>query len=94
MKTKKNGIPHAFTPYEQEEVNLILTLPPTHTNVKNLAKSLGRTTNAIYTIYHLAYSGTWLKDTLSGMGAAQNNVVTKIARAKKRHGIFIGHAPS
>jgi len=91
LKTKRNGIPHAFTPYKQEEINLILTLAPTHANVKNLAKSLGRSTDAIYTVYHLAYSGRWLKDTLSGMGDAQNNVATKIARAKKRHGIFIGH---
>jgi hypothetical protein len=93
VRTKKDGIPNAFNPYKQEEVNLILTLAPTHANVKNLAKSLGRTTDAIYTVYHLAYSGRWLKDTLSGMGDAQNNVVTKIARAKKKHGIFIGHAP-
>lgn len=91
MKNKKDGIPHAFTPYKQEEVNLILTLVPTHDNVKNLAKSLGRSTDAIYTVYHLAYSGKWLKDTLSGMGASQNNVVTKIARAKKKLGIFVGH---
>ena len=91
MKTKKNGIPHAFTPYKQEEINLILTLPPTHGNVKNLAKSLGRSIDAIYTVFHLAYSGRWLKDTLSGMGDDQNNVATKIARAKKKHGIFIGH---
>lgn len=91
MKTKKNGIPHAFNPYKQEEVNLILTLAPTHGNVKNLAKSLGRSTDAIYTVYHLAYSGKWLKDTLNGMGNSQDNVATKIARTKKKLGIFIGH---
>ena len=90
MKTKKDGIPNAFNPYKQEEINLILTLAPTHANVKNLAKSLGRSTDAIYTVYHLAYSGRWLKDTLNGMGDAQDNVATKIARAKKKHGIFIG----
>ena len=91
MKTKKDGIPNAFNPYKQEEVNLILTLAPTHANVKNLAKSLGRTTDAIYTIYHMAYSGRWLKDTLNDMTDSQDNVVTKIARAKKKLGVFIGH---
>ena len=91
MKTKKDGVPNAFSPYKQEEVNLILSSAPTHTNVKNLAKSLGRTTDAIYTIYNLAYSGRWLRDTLKDMDDSQNNVVTKIARAKKRQGIFIGH---
>lgn len=94
MKTKRNGILNAFTPYKQEEVNLILTLAPTHANVKNLAKSLGRSIDAIYTVYHLAYSSRWLKDTLSGMGDTQDNVATKIARAKKKHGIFIGHKAS
>jgi len=91
VKTKKDGIPNAFNPYKQEEVNLILTLAPTHANVKNLAKSLGRTTDAIYTVYRLAYSPRWLKDTLSGMEASQDNVATKIARAKKKFGIFVGH---
>jgi hypothetical protein len=89
LKTKKDGIPRAFTPYEQEEINLILTLPPTHSNVKNLAKSLGRTTDAIYTVYHIAYNRRWLKDLLNGMKDSQDNVVTKIARAKKKHGTFI-----
>jgi len=83
--------PTPFNPYKQEEVNLILSLAPTHANVKNLAKSLGRTPDAIYTIYNLAYSGRWLKDTLNDMEDSQDNVATKIARAKKRQGIFIGH---
>jgi hypothetical protein len=91
VKTKKDGVPNAFNPYKQEEVNLILTLAPTHANVKNLAKSLGRTTDAIYTVYHLAYSGRWLKDTLNATGDSQDNVVTKIARAKKRLGLFEGY---
>jgi hypothetical protein len=91
LKTKKDGIPKAFTPYKQEEVNLILTLIPTHGNVKNLAKSLERSTDAIYTIYHLAYSGRWLKDTLNATANSQDNVATKIARAKKKLGIFVGH---
>jgi len=91
LKTKKDGIPNAFAPYKQEEINMILTLVPTHGNVKNLAKSLGRSTDAIYTVYHLAYSGRWLKDTLNGMRDSQDNVATKVARAKKNLGIFIGH---
>ena len=91
MRTKKDGIPNAFNPYKQEEVNLILTLAPTHANVKNLAKSLGRSTDAMYTVYHLAYSGKWLKGTLNDMEDTQDNIATKIARAKKKHGIFIGH---
>ncbi len=91
MKTKKDGVPNAFSPYKQEEINLILSLPPTHTNVKNLAKSLGRSDEAIYTIYHLTYSGNFLKKMLQGMTDSQNNVVTKIANAKKKYGIFIGH---
>ena len=94
MKTKKDGIPNAFNPYKQEEVNLILTLAPTHANVKNLAKSLGRTTDAIYTVYRLAYSGRWLKNILTGMEDSQDNVATKIVRAKKKLGIFVGHKAS
>jgi hypothetical protein len=91
VKTKKDGIANAFSPYKQEEINLILSLVPTHTNVNNLAESLGRSPEAIYTIYNMAYSGRWLKDTLKGMEESQDNVVTKIARAKKKYGIFIGH---
>ncbi|MBN1190791.1 MAG: hypothetical protein JXA46_13635 [Dehalococcoidales bacterium] len=90
MKTKQDGIPNAFNPYKQEEVNLILSLTPTYINVKNLAKSLGRTTNAIYVIYQMAYSGKWLKNMLNDMDDSQDNVVTKIAKAKKRQGIFVG----
>ena len=94
MKTKKDGIPNAFAPYKQEEVNMILTLVPTHGNVRNLAKSLGRSTDAIYTLYHLAYSGRWLKDILNRTEDTQDNVAAKIARAKKKLGIFVGHKAS
>lgn len=93
MKTKRDGIPRAFEPYKQKEVDLILSMVPTHANVKNLAESLGRTKDAIYTVYNLAYSGKWLKDFLGGMEKHQDNVVTKIARTKKKSGIFIGHKP-
>ena len=91
MKTKRDGIPRAFEPYRQKEIDLILSMVPTHANVKNLAESLGRTQDAIYTVYNIAYSGNWLKSLLQSMKANQDNVVTKVARAKKEIGIFIGH---
>jgi len=93
MKTKADGVPKAFERYTKEEIELILSLTPTYSNVNNLAKSLGRTEDAIYTIYSLAYSGKWLKQMLSGLGPHQNNVATKVAAAKKKLGIFIGHEP-
>jgi len=91
MKTKADGIPKAFEQYKQQEIDLILSLPPTHKNVKNLAKSLGRTQDAIYTIYHLAYSGKWLKQSIIGCTDNADNVVTKIAKTKEKYGMFIGH---
>jgi hypothetical protein len=93
MKTKKDGILKAFEPYKQREVDLILSITPTHTNVRRLATALGRSEDAIMTIYSIAYSGKWLKGMLSGMDTTQNNVVTKVASAKKKLGIFIGHEP-
>jgi hypothetical protein len=93
MKTKRDGIVRAFEPYSQQEMDLILSLVPTHVNAKNLAKSLGRTEEAIHTVYHYAYSGKWLKRDLAEMGEHQDNVLTKIAKSKKKHGIFIGHEP-
>jgi hypothetical protein len=93
MKTKANGVPKAFEPYSKEEIQLVLSMVPTHTNVKNLAKSLGRTQGAIYTVYNLAYSGKWLKQFLKDLGPHQDNVATKVASTKKKLGIFIGHEP-
>ena len=93
MKKKVDGVARAFERYSQQEVDLILSLVPTHTNVKNLAKSLGRTQDAIYVVYNYAYSGRWLKRDLAEMDEHQNNVLTKIAKAKKKSGIFIGHEP-
>ena len=93
MKKKSDGIVRAFERYSQQEVNLILSLVPTYTNVKNLAKSLGRSDDAIYVVYHYAYSGKWLKRDLAGMEEHQDNVITKIAKAKKKYGIFIGYEP-
>lgn len=70
-----------------------MSMIPTHANVRNLAESLGRSDDAIYTIFELAYSGNWLKNTLRGMKENQDNVATKIARTKKKLGIFIGYNP-
>ena len=94
MKTKSDGVTRAFERYSQQEVNLILSLVPTFTNVKNLAKSLGRSEEAISMVYHYAYSGEWLKRDLAEMEEHQNNVLTKIAKAKTKYGIFIGHKPA
>jgi hypothetical protein len=70
-----------------------MSLVPTYTNVRNLAKSLGRSEDAIYVVYHYAYSGKWLKRDLGELEEHQENILTKIARAKKKLGIFIGHEP-
>ena len=91
MKTKADGVPKAFERYSNQEIELILTLPPTYKNVKNLAKALGRTEDAIFTIYYMAYSGKWLKSMSKEMQPYQDNVVTKVTAAKKKLGIFIGH---
>lgn len=93
MKTKADGIAKAFDPYRQEEVNLILSLSPTHQNVKNLAGSLGRSEDAIRAIYKLAYSGKWLKKSVERFGGGAN-IIDKIGTAKKALGIIIGHRPA
>ena len=93
MRKRSEKLPRAFARYSQQEVDLILSLVPTYANVKNLAKSLGRSEDAIYVVYHYAYSGKWLKRDLAEMEKHQDNIITKIAKAKKKHGIFIGHEP-
>jgi hypothetical protein len=92
MKTKAHGIPKAFDPYSQEEITLILTLPPTNQSIRILAKSLGRSEEAIKAIYKLAYSGKWLKNSVARIGG-RHNVFDKIGAAKKELGIVIGHRP-
>lgn len=94
MKTKAQGVSKAFEPYDDEEIELILSLVPTHDNVRRLAKSLGRTNDAIYLIYKYAYSGKWLKRDVAAMGAHQNNLLTKLVEAKRDSGMFIGHVPA
>ncbi|MEX1254217.1 MAG: hypothetical protein WEE64_07740 [Dehalococcoidia bacterium] len=93
MKTKREGVPKAFDPYTRGEIELVLSLVPTRANVANLAQSLGRTEDAIWTLYELAYSGRWLKKQLARFGPHQDNVTTKIGQAKKKLGIGIGHIP-
>jgi hypothetical protein len=93
MKKTTDGVEKAFKPYKKQEIELVLSIVPTHRNVKNLAKSLGRTENAIYVIYNLAYSGKWLKEWLSDLGPHQDNVGSKVAASKKKLGIFVGHQP-
>ncbi|MFC1914884.1 hypothetical protein ACFLWK_01360 [Chloroflexota bacterium] len=93
MKTKADGIVKAFEPYTQKEIDLILSLVPNKTNTNNLAKSLGRSFDAIGMIYHYAYSGRMLKNALAHMKDTQDNVVTKVAKAKRKLGIYIGHEP-
>ena len=94
MKTKANGVAKAFEPYLQKEIDLILSLVPNYTNTNNLAKSLRRSFDAIEMIYAWAYSGRMLKNALANMKDTQDNVVTKVAKAKKKLGIYIGHEPS
>jgi hypothetical protein len=93
MRKRSEKLPRAFARYSQQEVDLILSLVPTYANVRNLAKSLGRSEDAIYVVYHYAYSGKWLKRDLGEMEKHQDNIVTKIGKSKKKIGIFIGHEP-
>ena len=94
MKTKSPSVPKAFDPYKQKEIDLILSLVPNKINTTNLAKSLGRSFDAIALVYIWAYSGRMLKNALADMKDTQDNVVTKVAKAKKRLGIYIGHEPT
>jgi len=94
MQKKSAKAPKAFERYSQKEIDLILSLIPNKTNTKNLAKSLGRTFDAIGMIYEYAYGGNLLKNALAGMKDTQDNVVTKVASAKRRLGIYIGYEPN
>jgi len=92
MKTKSDGVQKAFEPYKQMEIDLVLSLTPTHENVKNLSTVLGRSKEAISTIYNLAYKANWLKSEMARTDG-KNNIYLKIVKAKKKHGIFIGYNP-
>ena len=90
MKTKADGYPHAGDPYRQEEINLILSLIPTHTNIKYLAKSLGRSEEAIETIYLKAYRDIWLRESILDARSMEAAVIL-IANAKKELGLVVGY---
>ena len=81
---------NADKPYEEEEIELMLSLAPTRINVKNLAASFKRSRSAIRLLYRMAYSGNWLKNNKS---KGEDNVHTKIARVKRQLGIVVGHRP-
>ncbi len=85
----------ANEPYTDSEVELILSKVPTAQNVALLARVLKRTRAAISTIYALAYSGNWLKQTLEANNGTvgRSNVHMRIASVKNRLGIIIGHQP-
>ena len=44
-------------------------------------------------VYEIAYGGKLLKNNLKKMANTQDNVYTKVAKAKKKLGIYIGHEP-
>lgn len=81
--------------YSDAEVELILSMVPTHQTASILAQTLQRSRGAIMMIYQLAYSGSWLKQNIEGnVGCPdRDNVHMKIGRAKKKLGIFVGHRP-
>lgn len=88
----------ANAPWSDEEVELLLTQVPTWENITRLARVLGRTKAAVAVIYELAYSGKWLKDQIRVHGDVitypdRSNVFMKIATAKKKLGIIVGHRP-
>jgi hypothetical protein len=85
----------ANEPYSDSEVELILSKVPTRRNVVLLARSLERTRAAITTIFQMAYSGKWLKQTIEDNAGCpgRNNVHLRIAEAKARMEIVVGHQP-
>lgn len=82
-------------PWSDEETELVLLQVPTWENAARLARLLGRTEAAILTIYAMTYSGNWLKKALAGNEGhpGRNNVHLRIAAAKKKLGITVGHRP-
>ena len=80
--------------YSDEEVELILTQLPTWENIVRLSRVLGRTKAAIAVVFEMAYSSKWLKAQIEkNEGCAGGNVHMRIAAAKKKLGIIIGHRP-
>ena len=77
MRKKSDGIENAFAPYNQKEIDLILSLVPNKANTLNLAKPLGRSFDAIGMIFQIAYSGNMLKN--SPVGRIQKPTFTRWA---------------
>ena len=69
--------------YKEGELEVILALAPTDQNIRNLAKLLDRTPDAIKVVYRIAFEhGPFAKDATSQE--------KKILEAKKKLGISIG----
>ena len=72
-----------WKPYREGELEQILSLAPTKTNIKYLAKLLERSEGAIEIVYRIAYED----------GPFGNNAdiqLEKVMKAKQRVGIKIG----
>jgi len=77
MATRKNR------PYAAGELEVILSLAPTHNNIRYLSELLGRSMGAISVVYKLAFEhGPFGKDAGTQM--------RKVLFAKRRVGIAIG----
>jgi len=80
-------------PYSQEEIDLILSVIPSKTNITNLASALRRGIDAIGMIYEIAYNVKLLRENLDD-DKPKNDVFQKIANSKTKLGIFIGYDPA
>ena len=69
--------------YKKGELEVILSLAPTKTNIQRLSELLDRSEDAIEFVYKIAF-GIWNLDRKGGIQ------VKKILAAKKRVGIEIG----
>jgi len=88
-----NRAPRSNKPYTQAEIDLVLSVIPSQTNLTNLASALGRTRDAIGMVYEIAYNVKLLRDNLDDANP-RNDVFQKIANAKTKLGIFIGYGPA
>lgn len=74
-------------PYEEGELEVILSMAPTYDNVHWLAKLLGRSEEAIQIVYKIAFEH-------GPFGHCADVQERKIVEAKKRVGICIGRSRS
>ncbi len=72
-----------FEPYADGELEIILSLVPTETNIAHLARLLRRSESAITIVYRIAYGG------LVPGGDKRGAQVRKIRAAKKRLAIAV-----